>query len=332
MPRASDDLTRIEGIGRAIADALVTAGIDTFSALANASMDEIKSALEKQGLRTSSVTSMWRDQAHLAAVGDLESLRDLRNRLTGGRPPDDYLTVIKGIGPKTSKALVDAGITSFTSLAESTEDHIREALAKTGQAAGVYMSSWPTQAGLASRSAWEELKAMQNQLDTTKPEGEAERRTRGDVVETSEPPQITGPEVHVRNTPYPPVFAIWPGSGEYFAIEVATRPQLFDGSRHGSERNADNFYGSWEETRLRKAADRNRTTYALPYHVWMHLRLADRLYYRVLTSVRSVDWVDVQTSLAEDDLDHAPSIELRGQFLSLPEVPYREEEDLWRAR
>ncbi len=80
-------------------------------------------------------------------------------RLTG---PDD-LTLIEGVGPKTSSVLQAAGITNFSDLANTDvaklEEILRKAdlrLAKPG--------SWPEQARLAAAGDWLALKELQEKL------------------------------------------------------------------------------------------------------------------------------------------------------------------------
>src|SRR5262249_46635197 len=50
------------------------------------------------------------------------------------------------------------------------------------------------------------------------------------------------------NSATPPRFQVNPGPGRYYAIEVATRPELFNLAAYGNQRNNDNFFGSWRTT------------------------------------------------------------------------------------
>lgn len=76
----------------------------------------------------------------------------------------DDLTMIEGIGPKMSAALTAAGIGTFAALAGASEDAIRDAIKAAGMNFAPSIPTWPKQAELAGRGAWDELKAMQAQL------------------------------------------------------------------------------------------------------------------------------------------------------------------------
>ena len=78
---------------------------------------------------------------------------------------NDDLTKIEGIGPKVSEALHEAGITSFTKLAESKAEDIKEILEKSeGNFNAQDPTSWPEQAQLAADEKWDELKELQDKL------------------------------------------------------------------------------------------------------------------------------------------------------------------------
>jgi predicted flap endonuclease-1-like 5' DNA nuclease len=83
-----DDLTRIEGIGPKMQAALKDAGIRTYAALANASNDEIRQAIEDAGMRLAPGLDTWAEQADYAARGDWDGLDSLQDELSGGRRVD----------------------------------------------------------------------------------------------------------------------------------------------------------------------------------------------------------------------------------------------------
>ena len=83
-PKAADDLAKIEGIGPKVAKALNDAGITTFEALSNTSVEDIQKALQDAGLRMMDATT-WPEQAKLAAAGDWDALKKLQDKLSGGR-------------------------------------------------------------------------------------------------------------------------------------------------------------------------------------------------------------------------------------------------------
>jgi predicted flap endonuclease-1-like 5' DNA nuclease len=76
----------------------------------------------------------------------------------------DDLTVIEGIGPKISRALHAAGITSFAQLAASEVGKIQAILDKEPNLRLADPSSWSNQALLAAEGKWAELKTLQDAL------------------------------------------------------------------------------------------------------------------------------------------------------------------------
>jgi len=82
--KAADDLAKIEGIGPKVAKALNDAGITTFEALSNTSVEDIQKVLQDAGLRMMDATT-WPEQAKLAAAGDWDALKKLQDKLSGGR-------------------------------------------------------------------------------------------------------------------------------------------------------------------------------------------------------------------------------------------------------
>ncbi|MEL6190733.1 MAG: 50S ribosomal protein L17 [Bacteroidota bacterium] len=79
--------------------------------------------------------------------------------------PADDLKKIEGIGPKIASILNEAGITTFAALAGSEADKIREILAAAGNRYKAHdPTTWPRQAQLAADGAWDELKALQDDL------------------------------------------------------------------------------------------------------------------------------------------------------------------------
>lgn len=76
----------------------------------------------------------------------------------------DDLTIIEGIGPKISAALMAGGIRSFTQLSQASEDELRLVLKAGGITFAPSLHTWPQQAGYAARGDWDGLKAFQEQL------------------------------------------------------------------------------------------------------------------------------------------------------------------------
>ncbi len=83
--------------------------------------------------------------------------------------PDD-LKKIEGIGPKIAEHLAAAGILTFSDLAASNFDAIKEILTNAGPRYATHNpTTWPMQAGLAAEGKWDELKKWQDESDGGKP-------------------------------------------------------------------------------------------------------------------------------------------------------------------
>ena len=80
----ADDLTKIEGIGPKVSKTLIAAGISTFEALSNTTVEDIQKTLTDAGLKMMDATT-WPQQAKLAAQGDWDGLKKLQDDLSGGR-------------------------------------------------------------------------------------------------------------------------------------------------------------------------------------------------------------------------------------------------------
>ena len=86
-PKAeSDNLTKIEGIGPKIAEHLNAAGITTFAGLAGTEVSAIQEILNNAGKRYAiHDPGTWPMQADLAANGKWDELKDLQDKLDGGK-------------------------------------------------------------------------------------------------------------------------------------------------------------------------------------------------------------------------------------------------------
>lgn len=85
-------------------------------------------------------------------------------KTTSTKSNADDLTKIEGIGPKMSKALIEAGITTFEKLAKAGESELRSAIEKAGMKLAPSLASWAEQAELAAKGSWDALKKLQDQL------------------------------------------------------------------------------------------------------------------------------------------------------------------------
>ena len=75
----------------------------------------------------------------------------------------DELEMIEGIGPKIASIFQEAGITSFTQLAEMEVMHLEQILKEADIRLGD-PTTWPEQAKLAALGDWNGLKALQSTL------------------------------------------------------------------------------------------------------------------------------------------------------------------------
>ena len=82
-----DDLTKIEGVGPAIAKVLTAAGVGTFSALEAKSAEDVKAILTEAGGRFSMHDpTTWGMQAGMAAKGEWDALKKWQDESDGGKP------------------------------------------------------------------------------------------------------------------------------------------------------------------------------------------------------------------------------------------------------
>ncbi|MFS8081941.1 MAG: 50S ribosomal protein L17 [Ginsengibacter sp.] len=81
-----DDLTKIEGIGPKAAEVFHNNHITTFAQMAKKTGEELKEMLEKSGGHFNALdTHSLPEQAQLAADGNWDGLKELQDRLIGGR-------------------------------------------------------------------------------------------------------------------------------------------------------------------------------------------------------------------------------------------------------
>ncbi len=87
---ASDNLTKIEGIGPKVNELLQAAGVTTFAALAGASFEQLKGILADAGSRYQMMDpTTWPQQSQLATDGKWDELQVLQDKLDGGRIVDE---------------------------------------------------------------------------------------------------------------------------------------------------------------------------------------------------------------------------------------------------
>lgn len=102
-----------------------------------------------------------RKRASKAAAKEAGDKQPARKRAAAG----DDLTLIEGIGPKISAALIAAGISTFADLAAAPETRVREILTaaqlRIVGSVSESIPTWAEQAGLAAAGRLDDLKAWQ---------------------------------------------------------------------------------------------------------------------------------------------------------------------------
>ncbi len=77
----------------------------------------------------------------------------------------DNLKIVEGIGPKIEELLHNAGIKTYSALAESSADKVKEILAAAGNRYKMHdPTTWPKQAEMAAAGKFDELKVWQDEL------------------------------------------------------------------------------------------------------------------------------------------------------------------------
>ena len=191
-----DNLQIIEGVGPKIEQLLKNAGYTTWAALAAASYNDLKKALDAAGPRYRiHDPKSWPEQAKLAAEGNWVELINYQKFLDGGKEnqgdfesdskleklvakkmgfstnPED-LKIVEGIGPKIEGLLKDAGIQNWSDLAAASVERLKEILSEAGDRYRLAdPSTWAEQADLAANGQWDELKEYQDFLGGGKDPG-----------------------------------------------------------------------------------------------------------------------------------------------------------------
>ncbi len=78
----------------------------------------------------------------------------------------DDLKLIEGVGPKIAGLLAEGGFDTWAKVAAASPEALKEILVAAGPRYQMHNpGSWPKQAGLAAAGKWDELKALQDELD-----------------------------------------------------------------------------------------------------------------------------------------------------------------------
>ena len=190
-----DDLKQINGIGPFIEEKLNDLGIYTFEQVSQLDDDLIEiltnaieffpgrierddwvgqadrlfytkgnTPQEMTDASTKIMTSRYATATEKIEVNPVAKSRSINSRESV--TPDD-LKKIEGIGPKISEILNKAGIYTFSNLSLTPVDRLKSILAEAGNRFKIHdPQTWPQQATLAAAGEWDQLKSLQDQLDS----------------------------------------------------------------------------------------------------------------------------------------------------------------------
>lgn len=154
-----DDLKRIRGIGPVIERKLHALGITTYGQISGfdaAAIDKITGELAFFPGRIE--RDNWVGQAR-----DLMSKKQRGERSKPERKPPtnpNDLKIVEGIGPAIEKLLHQAGIRSWSDLANTSTDRLQAILDAAGDAYRIHdPATWPRQAALAAGGEWSAFQA-----------------------------------------------------------------------------------------------------------------------------------------------------------------------------
>ena len=177
----SNNLQIFEGIGPKMESVLNENEITTWADLASKSTEDLQAILNKYGDKYKIIDpSDWVLQANFAKTGNWEGL--IANQKEDGSDSKaeklmvklgiirqwnhNDLKAIEGIGPKTSELLITSGINTWEALANTSVDKIQDILNQAGAKFKLAdPGTWPRQARLAADGKWDELTALQDELD-----------------------------------------------------------------------------------------------------------------------------------------------------------------------
>jgi large subunit ribosomal protein L15 len=107
----------------------------------------------------------------VTAENEVNTLEESKPKRAKKTVEGDDLKIIEGIGPKISDLLISAGIVSFADLAATPSEKVKEILEAAGSRFAMHdPSTWGQQATLARDGKWDELKALQDNLNGGKAE------------------------------------------------------------------------------------------------------------------------------------------------------------------
>lgn len=169
-----DPLQRIWGIGPRTARHLRQHKVDTFEQLAAIDITQLDLILNKSGLDyrlpRPTLHTIWTEQARLASAGVWIEFEAMAGALRAEYPDKvEDLQQIWGIDPRIRDRLHESGITQFDQLAAATPERLEACVIdldpELPSSSHELYTIWIEQARLAADGDWDELEAVQAQLD-----------------------------------------------------------------------------------------------------------------------------------------------------------------------
>ncbi|MCB0705322.1 MAG: hypothetical protein KDC34_08435 [Saprospiraceae bacterium] len=160
-----DDLKLINGIGPFIENQLNEIGIYTYEQVASFDKELIERITIAIGFFPGRILrDDWVGQAGRLAEIKEEHPDALISQAVFPNKPSD-LKIVEGIGPKIEKVLKKAGIKTWSELAGTNPDDLKEILLQAGDRYRMHTpTTWPVQAQLALDGEWARLKEYQDYL------------------------------------------------------------------------------------------------------------------------------------------------------------------------
>jgi predicted flap endonuclease-1-like 5' DNA nuclease len=143
--QVGDDLTLLEGIGPVYASRLRDSGITTFAELAATDEAALAEIIDAPAWRRIDYGD-WITQAQLAAIGDLDGLKSVQDRLF--RREGDNLLLVRGLGERSATALQAAGLSTFAALAAASPEQVESIIRDAGVRGDFDYEGWITEATL----------------------------------------------------------------------------------------------------------------------------------------------------------------------------------------
>lgn len=148
----------------------IVGGAAALQAALDAAADEIYAGLENGvGVTSTPQPLPLESRTAIPTTGIVPEAPAPAKPARKAKPAGDDLTVIEGVGPKMSAALVAAGLDTYEKIAASDETTLRMAIEAAGMRLSPQLPTWAEQARMAAAGQWDELKQYQDELGRRTP-------------------------------------------------------------------------------------------------------------------------------------------------------------------